>query len=154
MNELLTLAILPGAIWLGLVFLRIPAVTMVLSVLAGQLFAQQLSQYLYDLTNNYLSISPDQAKLLLLLLPVVLTVILTRSKVAKTKVLSNALPLLFASASLVLFALPYSGLSDKISPTGQDIISSYQNYMVCATAGLGLLYAWAPNLKRSKDKHR
>lgn len=154
MNELLTLAILPGVIWLGLTFLRVPGVTMVLSVLSGQLFAEELSQNLYDLVNNYVSISPDQVKLILILLPVVLTVILTRSKVAKTKILSNSLPLLFASVSLVLFALPYSGLSDKISSTGQDIISSYQNYAVCSAAGLALLYAWAPNLKKSKDKHK
>lgn len=150
MNELLTLAIAPGVVWVLLVFLRVPGVTMVLSILVGQLFAEELSQNAYDLVGQSISLTPEKVKLILLLLPVVLTVILTRSKVMKSKTASNALLLVFASISLVLFALPYSGFSDKISVSGQDVIDSYRSYMVCATAGLALLFAWAPDLKLTK----
>ncbi len=153
MNELLTLAILPGIIWAALVFLRVPGVTLILSILVGKLFAEELSQNTYDLATKTVSISDtQQIQLFLLFLPVVLTIILTQSKTPKSKVLSNAIPLLFAAVTLILFALPYSGFSDKISASGQDIVNSYQSYIVCATGGIGLLFAWSPDLFKSKHK--
>jgi hypothetical protein len=153
MNELLTLAILPGIVWAVLVFLRVPGVTLILSILVGKLFSEELSQNAYDLANKTFSISDmRQVQLCLLLLPVVLTLILTQSKTAKSKVVSNAVPLLFGAVTLILFTLPYTSFSDKVSSSGQDIINSYQSYIVCATGGIALLYAWSPDLFKSKLK--
>lgn len=155
MNEVLTLAVIPAALWLLLVFLRVPGVTLVLSILVGKLFAEELSQSLYDAVSSIISISDVRhVQLFLLLLPVVLNIILTQSKVAKSKSFSNAIPLFFASITLILFALPYTDLLGKINETGQEIIASYQHYIVSATGGLALLFSWSPNLKRGKHKSK
>lgn len=154
MNELLTLAIVPGGLWLLLVFLRVQGVALILSILVGKLFSEQLAQNLYDVINKVASIGDiRQVQLFLLFLPIVLTLILTQSKTPKSKVFQNAIPLVFASITIVLFALPYLGLEEKIGQNGQEIINSYQNYIVCATGGIALLFAWLPELKLGKKKH-
>ncbi|HYF96995.1 MAG TPA: hypothetical protein VD947_03070 [Patescibacteria group bacterium] len=153
MNELLMLAVVPGVIWLILIFFRVPGVILILSILVGKLFAEELSQNIYDIISRMISVTDIRhIQLFLLLLPVVLTVILTQSKTPKSRVLSNAVPLLFASVSLALFALPYAELSSKLGENGQEIVSSYQSYIVCATAGIALLFAWLPGLKSGKHK--
>jgi hypothetical protein len=155
MNELLTLAIAPGVLWLILVFLRVPGVTLILSILVGKLFSEELSQNLYDLAGNLVSINDIRyVQLFLLLLPVILTVVLSQSKTPKSRAISNSIPLLFGSISLILFTMPYIELLGKLSVNGQDIVSSYQNYIVCATGGIALLFSWAPNLKLGKKKHK
>lgn len=155
MNELFTLAIAPGALWLLLIFLRIPGVTLILSILVGKLFSEELSQNLYDVANKVITIGDiRQVQLFLLFLPVVLSIILTQSKTPKTKALLNAVPLLFASISIILFALPYTDLAPKIGESGQEIVNSYQNYIVSATAGVGLLFAWLPEMKLGRKKHK
>ena len=155
MNELLTLAIAPGVLWLFLIFFRVPGVTLILSILVGKLFSEELSQNLYDVASDVISVGDiKQVQLFLLFLPVVLSVILTQSKTPKSKALANSIPLLFASISIILFALPYTGLEQKIGENGQDIVSSYQNYIVCATGGVALLFAWLPDLKFGRKKHK
>ena len=156
MNELLTLAIAPGVLWLLFVYLRVPGVTLILSILVGKLFAEELSQKLYDAANNVITINAMwQVQLFLLFLPVALSVILTKSKVSKSKTLSNSAPLLFGAVSLILFALPYIDLSAILGQSGQDIVSSYQSYIVSATGGIALLFAWSPDVRFGrKHKHR
>ncbi len=157
MNEVLMLAILPAALWLILIFLRVPAVTLILSILAGKLFSEELSQATYDFLNDFIpTIDINYIKLGLLFLPVVISIILTRAKVAKSKALMNSIPLLFAAVSIILFALPYTDFLQKIGEDGQDIVDSYQNYIVCATAGIALLFAWLPDIKsdHKKKKHK
>ena len=153
MNELLMLAVVPGVICLIMIFFRVPGVILILSILVGKLFAEEFSQNLYDIINRAVAVNDIRhVQLFLLLLPVVLTVILTQSKTPKSKVLSNAVPLLFASVSLALFALPYTELSSKLGENGQEIVSSYQSYIVCATGGIALLFAWLPGLKPGRHK--
>lgn len=156
MNEVLTLAIAPAVLWLLLIFMRVSGVTLILSILVGKLFAEELSQNLYDASNKIIAINDvRQIQIFLLLLPVVLCVILTRAKTPKSKVLSNGVLLLFASISLILFAFPYVDLTSKLSQDGQNIVSSYQAYIVCATGGIALLFAWLPSLKPpGKHKHK
>lgn len=147
------LAVVPGVICLILIFFRVPGVILILSILVGKLFAEELSQNLYDIISRLIAVNDIRhIQLFLLLLPVVLTVVLTQSKTPKSKVLSNAVPLLFASVSLALFALPYTELSSKLGESGQDIVSSYQSYIVCATGGIALLFAWLPGLKPGRHK--
>ncbi|HET7673445.1 MAG TPA: hypothetical protein VFK11_02965 [Candidatus Saccharimonadales bacterium] len=152
MNEILTLAVVPAVLWAVLFFLRVSGPTLILSVLVGKLFADELSLNVQELSKGILPTDDIRhVQLFLLLLPVVLTIILTRSKVSSSK-LSNAVPLLFASISLILFALPYSGYSG-LSETGQDIVDSYRSYILCATGGIALLFAWSPDL-RLKGRRR
>lgn len=155
MNELLTLAIVPAGLWFLLVFLRVRGVALIWSVLAGKIFSDELSANASSAAGNFINISDiRQIQLSLLLLPVILTVILTRSKTPKSKTLTNAFVLAFASASLVLLALPYTDLVSKLSETGQSIINSYQSYIVCAAAGVALVFTWLPDLKRDKHKKK
>lgn len=151
MNELLTLAIVPTALWLILVFLRVRGVTLVLSILVGKLLADELSPKLYGSFGGLHDMR--QMQLALLLLPVALTIILTRGKTPKSKTLFNGLALLFGSLSIILLALPYLDISSKINDTGQNIIDSYQSYILCAAGGVALVLAWLPDLKREK-KHK
>lgn len=155
MNELLTLAIVPGALWLLLIFLRVSGVSLILSILVGKLFSEELSQNIYDLVNNFIAVGDiKHVQLVLLFLPVVLSVVITQSKTPKSKALMNAIPLLFASISLVIFALPYTEFLNKIGENGQEIVNSYQNYIVCATGGIALLFSWMPDLSLGKKKHK
>lgn len=155
MNEMLTLGLAPGILWILLIFLRVPGVTLILAILVGKLFAEELSENLYDLAQGVININNfGHIQLFLLLLPVVLSIILTQSKTPKTQVVTNAVPLLFASMSLIIFALPYIDLSSKLGENGQDIVSSYQSYIVCATGGIALLFSWLPNLKSGRHKHK
>ncbi|HEX5797197.1 MAG TPA: hypothetical protein VFX86_02295 [Candidatus Saccharimonadales bacterium] len=153
MNELLTLAILPVGLWLLFVFFRLPPVTLILSILVGKLFAEELAGGLYDLANGFISFNQNHGQLFLLILPVVLSLVLTRAKAPKSGAITNALPLLFAALTLSLLVLPYVGLSDKLGEEGQDIVASYQNYIISATGGIALLFAWLPDLRRNKHKH-
>lgn len=154
MNELLTLAIAPGVLWMLLIFLRVSGTTVILSILVGKLFSEELSQNLYDLINRIIAVGDiKNVQLALLFLPVALSVILTQSKTPKSKALINSIPLLFASISIILFALPYTDLSQKISENGREIVNSYHNYIVCATAGIALLFTWLPDMKLGKKKH-
>lgn len=153
MNELLTLAIVPTGLWLILIFLRVRGVALIWSVLVGKLFSDELSGNLSSAAGNFININDiRQTQLFLLFLPIILTVILTRSKTPKSKTLVNAFVLLFASASIVLLALPYTDLTSTLSETGRNIIDSYQGYIVCAAAGAALVFTWLPDLKRDKHK--
>lgn len=155
MNELLMLAAVPGAIWLFLMFLRMPGVVFTLSILVGKLFAEGLSGPLHDFADNFITL-PDlhQTQLFLLLLPVALSVILTKSQIGTSKVMINSLLLLLASMTLLLFALPYTDFQSKLSPDSQDIVNSYQNYIVAATGAMALLFAWTPHFKLGKHKKK
>lgn len=154
MNELLTLAIVPAGLWFLLVFLRVRGVAFILSILVGKLLSGELVGNVSTWINNFVNISGiRQIQLALLLLPVVITVILTRSKTPKSKTLVNGVLLLFGTVSLVLLALPYTVLASKLNETGQNIVSSDQNYIICATGILALVFTWLPDLKREK-KHK
>ena len=154
MNELLTLGIAPLILWALLAFFRVPASTLFLSILTGKLFSEELSQKLYDGLKGIVHINDlSQLKLGLLLTPVILTILLTQRKAPKTKIFLNAIPLLFASVSLLLFVLPLTKLDSRLSSSSLDIISSYQAYIICAAAGITLVSAWLPHLKRG-GKHK
>lgn len=156
MNELLMLAAVPGFLWLFLLFIRMPAITFTLSILVGKLFAEILAGSAYTLANNFISISDEkQVQLFLLLLPVVLSVILAKSQVGPSKTLLNGILLLLASVTLLLFALPYTDFLSKFSPDSQDIITSYQNYVITATGVFALLFAWmSGGLRHGRHKSR
>jgi hypothetical protein len=154
MNELLTLAIVPAGLWLLLVFLRVRGVAFIFSILVGKLLSEELAGNVSGWLGNFSNISDiRQIQLALLLLPVVLTVILTRSKTPKSKILVNAVLLLFGAVSLVLLALPYTDLSGRLGETGQNIVSSYQSYIICAAGIVALVFTWLPDLKK-REKHK
>ena len=155
MNELLMLAAVPGFIWLFLLFIRMPAITFTLSILVGKIFAEILAGSAYTLVNNSMSISDEkQVQLFLLLLPVALSVILAKSQVGASKMFLNALLLLLASLTLVLFALPYTDFLSKFSVDNQDIITTYQNYVIAATGVFALLVAWTSGLGHRRHRRR
>jgi hypothetical protein len=155
MNELLMLAAAPGFLWLFLLFIRMPAITFTLSILVGKLFAEILAGSVYDIANNFITIGDEkQVQMFLLLLPVALSVILARSQVGPSKMLVNGILLLLASLTLELFALPYTDFLGKFSADTQDIIMTYQNYVIAATGVLALLLAWTSGLKHGRRKHR
>lgn len=155
MNELLMLAAAPGLLWLFLLFIRMPAITFTLSILVGKLFAEILAGSAYDIANNFISISDErQVQMFLLLLPVALSVILAKSQVGPSKMLINGLLLLLASFTLVLFALPYTDFLGKFSADNQDIITTYQNYVIAATGVFALLFAWSSGLKHGRHRGR
>ncbi len=154
MNELLTLGIVPAILWALLVFLRVRGVAFILSILVGKLLSEELYGNVSSALSGFINLTDTrQLQLALLLLPVALTIILTRSKTPKSKVVVNAVVLLFGSASLILLALPYTDLSAKLSDTGRDIINSYQSYVLCASGAVALFFTWLPDLKHA-DKHK
>lgn len=159
MDSLIILAAIAGVPVLLALFLRVSAVFMFTSIAAGSL----LVTYLGDdagLAMRLMVRGPNTnifAQLGLLLLPVVLTLLLLKRTMPKTKLLLHFPALAASSAALAALALPYldSNAQEKIyaNQYGNMLLES-QDVVVGAAAILVLLLMWMTYRHKEDKKHK
>lgn len=154
MNELLILGGITVAVWLALLFLRVPSSIAFLSLLIGQLVATEASTDVYKLISTTLKIADLRyVQAALLILPLLLTVLFLRGRVAKSKLVIEAVPTLFVVAVTILLlspAIPQLGVLLDIAT--KDQLDAYKSIVIIAAAVSGLLSAWV-SYPRSGGKH-
>lgn len=154
MNESLVLGIIVLILWIFVAYLRVPATVLFLSILVGKLFAEELSLVVYDFITSAIPVLNAQLlQLILLVLPTVLTVLLLKNTVPKSKTLINAVPLLLSLITLGLFINPYFDVVGSLQEQQRIILTDNQSYIVSLAGALTLLSAWLPHLKKPA-KHK
>ncbi len=159
MNELLILVAATLFIWLFLLWLRVPSSIAFLSLLIGQLISTEASVDVYNFVASILKISePFYVQAALLVLPLLLTILLLRHRVPKSKVIIEAVPTLFVVALTVLLlgaAIP--ALGTVLDIAAHDQLDAYKSIIIIAASVSGLLSAWLSYPRPSKDhgkKHK
>lgn len=155
MNETHVLGIIIFALWIAVVYLRVPATMLFLSILIGKLFAEELSIEVYDFIAGIIpGLNPTLLQTLLLILPPILTIAFLKGSVTKSKILLNALPLFFCLVTLGIFINPYFDVVSRLDASQQIILSANQSYIVSFAAALILLSAWLPHFNHSAKHGR
>ncbi len=154
MNELLVLGIVVAGLWAVFMWQRVPAVLLFLSVLIGQLLATEVNNDAYTLAISTGKVdNPSVIQIGLLVLPVILTIVLLRHKLARSRLAIEAIPLLFVAASLVLFAAP---LIPSLQTAVDAALSNFATYrsLIFATASVSILIlAWITSRGGHSAKH-
>ncbi len=142
------------AIWLILLYLRVPSTIVFFSLLVGQLLATQLGTETSDLISQYTNV-PDFRYVLtaLLVIPVLVTVLFLKGRVSPSRRIIEALPLLLCAMSLVIFIDNYYAFSSKLPQEQGQILETYESVIVSAGAVLSLVSAWLNYPKPHKSKH-
>ena len=146
-----------GAIWAVLVFMRVPATVIFFAILVGQLLALQLSDEAYNLVTQYISIPGFQyVQVALLLTPVVITILILRGRVSKSKRLIEAIPLLLAAGSITIFVDNYLAISQNLTSDQSTLLRTYESLIVSAGAVLSLVSALLsyPRPHKGKKHHK
>lgn len=148
------LAAVVVALWLALLYLRVPSTIVFFSLLVGQLLATQLGSETSDLIDQYTNV-PDFRYILtsLLIIPVIITVLFLRGRVSSSKRIIEALPLLLCALSLVIFVDNYYSFSSKLPQDQVQLLETYESLIVSAGAVLSLVSAWLSYPKPHKSKH-
>lgn len=140
------------ALWALVVYLRIPAAVLFLSILIGKLFAEELSLDAYDFVSGiFPGLSTTAVQAGLLILPVILTIIFLKGSTQKSRMLFNAVPLLFCLITLGLFINPYFDVVSRLDEQQRIILTDNQSYVVAVAGLITLLSAW---LSRGKSLGR
>lgn len=155
MTETLVLAVLVVVLWIAFVWLRVPAALLFLSLLVGRQLVSEIGYDAHEFASSVARISePKTVQLLLLLLPVILSVLFLRGKLAKSKMVIEAIPLLFAAATLVLFAAPLiprlQQILDSVLHTQTDTYRSL--VIVCGSISV-LVLTWFSYARGAHEKH-
>lgn len=155
MNETLVLGIAVLVLWAAVVYLRVPATTLFLSILIGKLFAEELSLDVYDFIGGLIpGLTTTMVQAGLLILPVILTVVFLKGATMKSKVLFDALPLLFCVITLALFISPYFDVVGRLDEEQRIILTDNQSYVVAVSGLVTLLSSWLSRSKHSGKKHK
>ncbi|MEX2014447.1 MAG: hypothetical protein WD885_00745 [Candidatus Saccharimonadales bacterium] len=143
MNETLILGIAVAALWALVVYLRIPATVLFLSILIGKLFAEELSLDAYDVVSGVLpGVTTTMVQAGLLILPIVLTIIFLKGSAPKSGMLLNAVPLFFCLVTLGLFINPYFDVVSRLDEQQRIILTDNQSYVVAIAGLVTLLSSW------------
>jgi len=143
MNEMLILGIAALALWALVVYLRIPATVLFLSILIGKLFAEELSLDAYDIVGGvFPGLTTTSVQAGLLILPVLLTIVFLKGSTLKSRMLLNAIPLLFCLITLALFINPYFDVVSRLDEQQRIILTDNQSYVVAVAGLITLLSAW------------
>ncbi|MGI9027723.1 MAG: hypothetical protein ACR2FM_02675 [Candidatus Saccharimonadales bacterium] len=156
MNELLILGGITLAIWLCLLFLRVPSSIAFLSLLIGQLIVTEVSTDVYNAVASTLHIADLRyVQATLLILPLLLTVLFLRGRVAKSKLIIEAIPTLFVAALTVLLLGPaISALGTLLDIATSDRLDAYKSIIVIAASVSGLLSAWFSYPRPAGKEHK
>lgn len=156
MNEMLILGGILAAVWLALMYMRVPSSIAFLSILIGQLLSQEAGANVYDFVTSILQVNEARyLEMALLLLPLLLTVLFLRNRVPQAKLYVEAVPLLLVSAlTLSLLGPLIPELNDLMVKATDNQIESYKSIIVVASTVSALLSAWLSYPKIStKKKH-
>jgi type III secretory pathway component EscS len=156
MNEMLILGGIVLASWLGLIYLRVPSSIAFLSLLIGQLLATQASEDVFGFLGSMLQIPRvEYIKAALLVLPLLLTLAFLRNHVAKSKMLVEALPLVFIVALITLLLAPFiEQLQSLVDAATRNQTEAYKSIIVVAASISGLLSAWLSYPKSGGEHHK
>lgn len=157
MNETLVLGIAVLIIWAFVVYLRIPATVLFLSILIGKLFAEELSLDVYDFISGVIpGLTTSSVQVGLLILPAILTVVFLKGAVLKSRTLVNAIPLLLCLITLGLFINPYFDVVSRLDEEQRIILTDNQSYVVAISGLVTLLSGWleGKNISRHYKKRK
>jgi len=155
MNETLILGIVIAALWALVVYWRVPATVLFLSILIGKLFAEELSLDAHDVISGIspgLTTSAVQAGLLIL--PVILTIVFLKGTTPKSNMLFNAVPLFFCLVTLGLFINPYFEVVNRLDEQQRIILTDNQSYVVAVAGLITLLSSWLSRGKSLGGRHK
>lgn len=143
-------------IWIIFVLLRAPATVLFFSLLVGQLMAEQLGNEAYDLINQYIAFNDIRYVYVgILVLPVILTLLVLRGKISRSKRIIEVLPLLFTAVAIMVFVDNYLSLSRNLPADQSNLLQTYEGVIVSAGAVLSLASSWFsfPRSHKGKKKH-
>lgn len=157
MNELLILSGITAGAWIGLLVLRVPSSIAFLSLLIGQLLANEASINVYTFIASVTKVSQLQyVQVALLLLPLLLTVLFLRGRVAKSKLVIEAVPIVMVVALTILLVSPLvPQLNTLLTTATGNRLDAYKSIIVIAASVSGLLSAWLsyPKAAHHDKKH-
>ncbi len=144
MNELLILGGITVVCWIGLLLLRVPSSIALLSLLLGQLLANEASADVYSFLGSLFNVGQlSYIQVALLLLPLLLTILFLRHRVPKHKLAIEAFPALLLVALTMLLLEPLLPvLSTLLNIASNDQLGAYKTIVVIAASVSGLLSAW------------
>lgn len=157
MNETLILGIAVLALWALVVYWRIPATVLFLSILIGKLFAEELSLDVYDFISGVIpGLTTSSVQVGLLILPAILTVVFLKGTVLRSRTLVNAIPLLLCLITLGLFVNPYFDVVSRLDEEQRIILTDNQSYVVAISGLVTLLSGWleGKNISRHHKKRK
>lgn len=139
-------------LWIVFIALRAPATILFFALLVGQLISQQLASEVFDLTNQYLSVSDVRyVHIGLLVLPIIISLLILRGRVNKSKRLIEAPALLLLAVSVMILADNYLSLSQNLPSDQAALLATYEGIIVSAGAALSLVSSWLNYPKPHKD---
>ncbi len=156
MNETLILGGIIIVAWVGLLLLRVPSSIAFLSLLIGQLVSSETGSDVYARIGSTLRVNNNHyVQVALLILPLAVTILLLRGRVAKHKLAIEAVPDLFVVALTMLLLAPLlPALGAALDMATHDKLGSYKTIIVLAASVSGLLSAWLSYPKPHHDKHK
>jgi hypothetical protein len=160
MTELLVLGGAIVALWVLFIVLRVPALAVFLSVFAGHLLASEASSDAYSFIGSVLRINQYYyVQVGLFLLPLLLTILFLRGKLARSKIMLDSLPLLFAVLLLGVLVYPLiPSLQTDINKVAGGQIADYKVIVIIAASISALISLWFSypshhEKKTGKKKH-
>jgi hypothetical protein len=154
MNELLVLGGIVVGIWALLLILRVPALVVFLSVFAGHVLASEASSDAYEFIGSLLKI-PEYyyVQAGLFALPVLLSISFLKGKLPRSKLMLEALPLLFATLLLIILFYPLvPSLQTEINQVAGGQITDYKVIVILAACVSALLSLWLAYPSHSEKK--
>ena len=155
MNEMLVLAVIVAGLWTAFVWLRVPAALLFLSLLVGRQLVSEVGIEAHEFVSSVVRVNdPRIVQLTLLLLPVILSLLFLRGKLAKSKMIIEAVPLLFAAATMVLFTAPLiPRLQQLLDSVLDNQTDTYRSLIVVCAAVSILVLTWFSYARGGQDKH-
>lgn len=131
-------------IWILLLLQRVPAMALFFSLLVGQILSTEVSGEVYSIVSgSYGSQDYSHVQLGLLLTPVLLTVLFLRHKVPGSKLLVEAIPMLFVVATAAIFAYPHVHvIQDVLEEVTNHKVETYKNVIITIASLSNLVSAW------------
>lgn len=131
-------------IWILLLLQRVPAMALFFSLLVGQILSTEVSGEVYSIiAGAYGSQDYANVQLGLLLVPPLLTVLFLRHKVPSSKLLVEAIPMLFVVATVAIFAYPHvHAIQDVLEEVTDHKVETYKNVIIAIASLSNLVSAW------------
>lgn len=154
-NEFIILAVIVAVIWVGILFLRVPAFAVLFSLLVGQVLSTKGGEDAYRFASSVSGVAHFQyVQVGLLVLPFILTMVFLKGRALKSKLAFEIVPALFAAITLPLLLYPLVPvLKNAVDIALNDQFSRYSTISLIIASVLGLVSVWVSFPKPHSDKH-
>lgn len=136
-----------------IVKLRIPAAFVFFSLLVGQLLVSQVSIDAYSFISSAVNnVNIEWVKLLLLLLPMILTMLFLKGSISKSKIFLEVVPAILTGATLVILLYPLVPALQNVlknTPIWQQI-DNYKSLITFGASLSSLITSWMTFSKAGK----